>query len=400
MGTPALTVSQAGEKLRGMAPVRRSERVPLDLCLGRTLTREVLADRDLPPYDRVCVDGYALRSIDWDNGLREYRVCGAALAGAPRHEAPPEGSCLEVMTGSVRPEGCDRIVRLEDAMWAGEGRILFEKSKLGTDIHLQGQDVRKGAPVLQAMTRLGAAEIAVLASVGCAVPEVLMHPRVAILATGDELVGLHDQPEAHQIRRSNDRFVSACLGGMGFPAPTRIHVSDNLEEIVQAITTLLANHQVLILSGGVSVSRRDFVPKALELAGVTQIFHKVAQRPGKPLWTGAGPEGQFVAALPGNPVAAAICFSRYVKPVLRRSLGLTDETHTVRISFPVAAHFEMTRFVAVRLRDDGAGARIAHPFEGNGSGDFLHLAGTDGFVEIPPQRGTLQPDAILRFHPW
>jgi len=397
---PLLTVAQAGERLRNLAPVRRTERVPLDLAPGRVLAREVRADRDLPPYDRVCVDGYALRMEDWTGGCRDFRVAGSAFAGAPRHAAPEPGGCIEVMTGSVRPEGCDAVVRLEDALWAGEGRVLFEKVRAGQDIHLQGQDVKAGGTVLQALTRLGAPELAVLASVGCQAPEVLAFPRVAILTTGDELVGVGETPMAHQIRRSNDRFVEASLKAMGFPPSSRLHLPDDEALLCEAVGMALERHEVLILSGGVSVSRRDFVPAALERAGVRQVLHKVAQRPGKPLWSGAGPENQFVAALPGNPVAAAICFVRHVRPVLAQAVGLYEESRGVRLAAPTAAHETMTRFVAVRLREDGAGQRRAHLTEGNGSGDFLHLVGTDGFVEIPPGTGKVVEGSVVRFHPW
>lgn len=399
MGT-LLTVAQASERLRSLTPVRRTERVPLDMALGRVLVREVKADRDLPPYDRVCVDGYALRMADWEAGCRDFRVEGASFAGMPQQVAPGEGCCIEVMTGSVCPQGCDAVVRLEDAMWAGEGRVLFEKVRSGQDIHYQGQDVKAGLPVVHAMTRLGAAEIAILASVGTQAPEVLAFPRVAIISTGDELVNVGEVPLAHQIRRSNDRFVAASLQKMGFPPPTRLHLPDDEALLADGIAQALATHDVVILSGGVSVSCRDFVPTALERAGVTQLFHNVAQRPGKPLWTGSGPQGQFVAALPGNPVAVAVCFIRHVRPILARAVGHYEDMRSVRLGTAMAAHKDMTRFVAVRLREDGTGITYAHAAEGNGSGDFLHLAGTDGFVEVPPGTGTVAPGGVLRFHPW
>ncbi|MEN9355318.1 MAG: hypothetical protein RL318_2643 [Fibrobacterota bacterium] len=397
---PLLSVAQAGDRLRSLVPVRRTERVPLDLALGRVLAREIRADRDLPPYDRICVDGYALRMADWKAGCRDFRVAGAAFAGAPRHAAPEMDCCIEVMTGSVCPEGCDAVVRLEDAMWAGEGRVLFEKVRVGGDIHVRGQDVKAGSPVLHAQTRLGAPELAVLASVGCPTPEVLAFPRVAILTTGDELVGASETPLGHQIRRSNDRFVEASLHGMGFPPSTRLHLPDDEDLLCEGIRRALERHDVLILSGGVSVSRRDLVPSALERAGVRQVFHKIAQRPGKPMWSGAGPENQFVAALPGNPVAAAICFVRHVRPVLSQAVGLYEGNRSVRLDTAVAAHETMTKFVAVRLREDGAGQRRAMATEGNGSGDFLHLVGTEGFVEIPPGPGRLAEGSVVRFHPW
>lgn len=400
MNSTLLSVAQAGERLRSLSPAPRSEKVPLSMALGRVLTREIRADRDLPPYDRVCVDGYALRWSDWHAGLRDFRIAGSAQAGAPRHAAPGEGECLEVMTGAVLPEGCDAVVRLEEAMWAGEGMVHFEKVQPNRDVHTKGRDALLGQPVLHAMTRLGAAEIAVLASVGCQAPEVRAFPRVAVMATGDELVAVADTPLPHQIRRSNDHFLAASLQSMGFPPPTRIQVPDCLETMVEAMEATLRQHDVLLVTGGVSVSRRDVVPEALERAGVKPVFHKVAQRPGKPLWCGLGPQEQLVAALPGNPVAASVCFARHVRPLLCRTLGLPESHHPVRLGSPLECLREMTRFVPCRLRDDGAGCRVAHPVEGNGSGDFLHLAGTDGFLEIPPGTGILQPGSVARFHPW
>lgn len=400
MNSSLLSVAQAGERLRSLAPAPRTERVPLSMALGRVLVREVRTDRDLPPYDRVCVDGYALRWSDWQAGIREFRIAGCATAGVPALAAPGEGWCLEVMTGAVMPEGCDSVVPLEEAMWAGEGLVRFEKVQPHRDVHAKGSDARAGQPVLHAMTRLGPAEIAVLASIGCQAPEVRAYPRVAVLATGDELVAVGDSPLPHQIRRSNDHFLAASLQSMGFPPPTRVQVPDSLETLVEAIEATLVHHDVLLLTGGVSASRRDLVPEALERAGVKQLFHKVAQRPGKPLWCGLGPQEQLVAALPGNPVSASVCFVRHVRPLLCRTLGLSEAQHPVRLGSPQECLREMTRFVPARLRDDGAGCRVAHPVEGNGSGDFLHLSGTDGFLEIPQGTGILPPGTVVRFHLW
>jgi len=390
-------VAELDRILSDLAVPIRVRQADLDSALGEVLAQAVEADRDIPPFDRVCMDGYALRWDEWTAGRREFAVSGSSPAGAERHPGPLPGSCVEVMTGAPCPSGCDLVVRLEDALPRDHG-VFLDPSKVvrGQNLAWRGSDARAGKVLLEEGCRLGPAEIGILASVGAQAVPVRCRPEIRVVCTGDELVDVDKAPLAHQIRRSNDRFLTSALRARGQGAVPSTHLPDDPELLEAGLGVLLGQADVLLVAGGVSASRRDFVPGVLEGLGCRCLVHGVAQKPGKPLWVGTGPKGQIVFALPGNPVAVAACFARYVLGVLRRPEPLV---RTARLEAPTAGLPSMTRFVAAHLRDDGAGGVVALESRGNGSGDFLHLTGAEGFLEIPPGK-VLQARSVARFWPW
>lgn len=409
-----ITVAEADRILGDFQLPRPLAEVPLDVCDGGVLAEPIVADRDQPPFDRVCMDGYALRMADWENGSRAFGIRGVAPAGRPPHPPPGEGECVEVMTGAPLPESCDAVVAIERVVRSGdEIRFPGEELRRGGNIHTRGSDYRGGSIVLQPGMHLGPCEVAVLASVGRTRVRVRMAARVAVISTGDEVVPVEAAPAAHQIRGSNAWAVAAALRRRGLGTPALAHLPDDRAALRAGIERALAQCDCLVLSGGVSAGRWDLVPNVLEELGVERLFHKIAQRPGKPLWVGRGPAGQLVAGLPGNPVSALVCFIRHIIPVLERAGDGTPVPRWIRLDAPVMAWRGMTRFVAVHACDG-----LARLVTGNGSGDFHALAGTDGFVEISPRgedaaggdgRGgdachpggiELGAGAEFRFHPW
>jgi len=375
----------------------RVRQVELDAALGEILAEAVEADRDIPPFDRVCMDGYALRWDEWTAGRREFTVSGSSPAGSERHPGPLLGSCVEVMTGAPSPVGCDLVVRVEDAHPRGNA-VLLDPSKVvrGQNLAWRGSDARAGKALVEAGQVLGPAQIGVLASVGAHRVSIRVRPSIRVVCTGDELVDVAKAPLAHQIRRSNDRFLTSALAARGQGAIPSTHLPDDPELLEAGLADLFGQADLLLVAGGVSASQRDFVPGVLEVLGCRCLVHGVAQKPGKPLWVGTGPRGQIVFALPGNPVAVAACFARYVLGLLHRHDPLI---RSARLEAPITGLASMTRFVAAHLRDDGAGGVVARESPGNGSGDFLHLAGAEGFLEIPPGEGLVTGSAA-RFWPW
>lgn len=395
-----ISVSELDDLLSQVVVATLDETVGIDSALGRVLAEDVVADRDIPPFDRVCMDGFALRWDEWSTGRREFALEGSSPAGAPRHPGPGRASCVEVTTGAPAPVGCDLVVRIEDSQARGEDVVFRSEHALrGQNLHWRGSEARTGATVLAAGTRVGPAELGVLASVGAHRLRVRTLPRIAVCSTGDELVEVHETPLPHQIRRSNDRFVAATLARHGFPSDRLLPVRDEAARVREALEKALARHDVVILSGGVSASARDLVPQTLLALGVRRLAHGVAQKPGKPFWTGIGPEGQFVAALPGNPMAAAVCFRRYALPVLLRNAGRPPSRRTVRLSAPVERQGKLVRHVACKVREVEA-CLVAEAVAGNGSGDYLHLAGTDGFLQIDPGTRAMETGSLAEFLPW
>jgi molybdopterin molybdotransferase len=268
-------------------------------------------------------------------------------------------------------------------------------------VHRRGSDARAGDVLLEAGTRLAAPELAIAASAGLPELPVSRAIRVAVISTGDELVEPGAPILEHQVRRSNSYGLAAALTLSGFPPASDLQLPDQEDAIRLAVADALERHDVLVLSGGVSAGRFDHVPGVLASLGVRARFHGIAQRPGRPMWFGTSDPGKAVFALPGNPVSVLVCLARYVIPALLRMAG-----SPVRPPRPVvlarAHRFEkaLACFLPVTLGYDQQGRATAEPRPTRGSGDFIALAGTDGFVELPPGPTTHAPGLVVPFYRW
>ncbi len=388
-----ISVQEAAARIGSHAGAARVSRVGLAEALGGILREPVYADRDFPPFHRATMDGIALAFATLQSGQRTFPVAGTAYAGTPLVHLTDPGTCLEIMTGAVLPEGADTVIRYEDLQLdEGPGgrratpRLLPEKP--WHNVHRRGTDGRQGDLLIPAGTRLGPAEIGVAASVGKGTLAVSGPLRVAVVSTGDELVEVDQSPLPHQIRRSNAHMLGAALREAG-AAPALFHVPDDKPAIRRTLEALLPGHDCLVLSGGVSMGKSDFVPEVLRELGVEMLFHKVAQRPGKPFWFGRSATGVAVFAFPGNPVSTFLCCYRYLMPWLRAVLGqpplpaawaVLDET--IRFAPP------LTYFVPVRTYQNAQGVVCAKPLPGSGSGDFANLLHADAFLELDAGRDT------------
>lgn len=392
-----------------------AERAKLKEAAGRVLRQPVIADRDGPPFNRATLDGVCIRSAEWTAGRREWRVAGTQAAGATPLPPPAENECLEIMTGAPLPASCDSVLPVED--FEREGEVVRAKAgaelSAGQGVHAQGSDFRAGAELLSAGRRLTGREIAVAASCGFANVELTVEPKIAILTTGDELVEVDEVPKPHQIRRSNDLALRATLMAAGCTKIELNHLPDNPQGISWNLERLLQQADVIIVTGGVSQGRFDFLPGALKELGVTEHFHGVAQRPGKPMYFGTySRPGDFlhpdetrvvaVFALPGNPVSSFACLHRYVLPALDSMRGLATPPLAERalLAAPVRRNPRLSLFVPVLLRVADDGRWLAEPRPFNTSGDFASVATTDGFVEIEPGTGELATGAVVPLRRW
>jgi molybdopterin molybdotransferase len=395
-----LTPAEAEAAIAAALAQLPEQEVPLADCAGRVLRRAVHAERDAPPFDRVTMDGIA---FDGDSARREFRIAGIQAAGTPplRLEAPAD--CIEVMTGAVLPTGCDTVVPVEQVRIEG-GRASIAagyEPAAWLHVHRRAADARAGDVLLEAGVRLGAPEIAIAASAGRPQLAIARLPRIAVISTGDELVEPGRPVLAHQVRRSNTHGLAAALRLAGFAPETDRHLPDRKDVLAQSLAREIEGHDVLVLSGGVSAGRLDLVPETLEALGVRKVFHGVSQRPGRPLWFGTRPPAKTVFALPGNPVSVLVCLARYVVPALAAMSGLRPafrQPVVLSQDYPFPA--PLSCFLPVALRYDAEGRTLAEPRPTGGSGDFISLAGTDGFVELP--RGpALHPAGLsVPFHRW
>jgi molybdopterin molybdotransferase len=394
---------EAEASILSRMPRARLREEPLDGVIGRVLAEAVFAERDQPPFDRVTMDGIAIAFRDWASGTRRFIAVGTQAAGAPPLAVENRGECVEVMTGAMLPTGADTIIPVERVR-RGTSTIEVEAGAQVAErqfVHARGSDCRQGAELLRAGTRIGPAEMAVLASAGRPRVRVAEPARIAVISTGDELVDVDEPIEPYQIRSCNDRAFEASLEGRGLADVTRIRLADDERLMFEEIGRLHAQHDALILSGGVSMGQFDYVPAVLDRLGVELVFHKIRQRPGRPMAFGMTAQKKAVFALPGNPVSALVCLTRYVVPALRLSVGLEAapaEWAVLRADIELAS--DLTYFVPVRVHATERGVLEAEPRPTNTSGDFITLAGTDGFVELPRGRAVYAQGEAARLFRW
>jgi molybdopterin molybdotransferase len=378
------------------------ESLPLAQCVGGTLRENIYAERDQPPFDRVSMDGIAVDSESLRRGLRRFRIQATQGAGSPALKLATD-QAIEVMTGAVLPLASDCVVPVEQYEIADCHAVLHANvvSTPYHNVHRRGTDGRQGALLLQSGTLLRPPEIAVAASAGMARVRVSSQPALMVVSTGDELIEPGDPISDYQVRRSNAYAVAATLRRRGFARVGDDHLLDDEVMLHERLGLHLTTHEVLILSGGVSMGKFDLVPKVLTRLGVEEVFHNIAQRPGKPMWFGIGPQGQAVFGLPGNPVSTLVCLSRYVIPAIAEAMGTRRSSpERLALAAPVTFQHSLTYFLPITLEHDEWGRPWAHPRPPNGSGDFLSLAGTDGFVELPPGPNTYAKGFVTSMYRW
>jgi molybdopterin molybdotransferase len=368
------------------------------------LRADLRADRDLPPFDRVTMDGFALRASALAQGIARFRVEATQAAGMrPFTLGPGDDACIEIMTGAVLPEGADCVVPYEDATREGDWVVAAPPglAAAGGNVHRRGSDHRMGDVIVRSGARLTGREIAVAAACGHGALTVTHSPKVAVISTGDELVEVDALVAPHQIRRSNDHALRAALIGAGYPRADRFHLRDIRPEIEHMLWHILAEYDVALITGGVSKGKFDFLPSELERQGVRKVFHGVAQRPGKPFWFGLSGRLTPVFALPGNPVSAYICLHRYVLPALDHASGMASRPPLLAaLAQPVAFKPKLAWLLPVRLASGPHAELLATPGGVGTSGDFAGLVDTDGFVELPAGEEDFPAGYVAPYRSW
>jgi molybdopterin molybdotransferase len=392
-----ITVEQAEKLILVEAADFGAEIIPFDMALGRVLAENIKADRDLPPFNRVTMDGIAISYQSFETGIKTFKIKGTQAAGDAPVDIDEPDVCIEIMTGAVLPVSVDTVIRYEDLeIKDGSATVLISEIKRGQNLHLQGADKKQGEIILTPGRIITPAVISLLASVGEAEVRVKRLPRVVILSSGDELVDVGVKPSPYQIRRSNSYTIHAALTQEGITAGM-LHIPDDPEITRNQIQQCLHNYDVILLTGGISMGKFDHIPRALQELQVNTIFHKVQQRPGKPFWFGKHDNGVVVFAFPGNPVATFMCLHRYFMPWLQASLGLPEQQTTYAI---LNSDFEFTPdlkyFLQVKLNFNEEGQLLATPVEGNGSGDFANLADTDAFMELPLEKNEFRKGEVYK----
>jgi len=397
-----LSTSDASAAILAAMPAAATETVQFKNASGRVLQQTVVAERDQPPFDRVTMDGIACAYADFAGGARKFPIQAIQAAGDPTLILET-GHCIEIMTGASLPAGADCIVPVERINVVGgvaeiEADYTVNQHQF---VHPRGSDHAKGAQLLTPGMRISPMDIAIIASCGLTEIVVSVAPTIRVISTGNELVAAGEIIEPHQIRMSNGPAMIALLEQHGYTDSDHDHIVDEPELLKKRIADHLDKAKVLILSGGVSMGKADYIPQVLDELDVEVIFHKVSQRPGKPMWFGIGPNGQAVFALPGNPVSALVFCRQYVIPALNAASGL-HESPPVFVGLAQEFTFKpkLTCFLPVKLVSNVNGQSLAMPVHTNTSGDFASLSGTAGYVELALEETTFPVGTGARMHRW
>lgn len=379
---------------RVLATRRKPETGTVDIgeALDRVLAAEVRADRDYPPFDRSVRDGFALRAADLPGPLS---IAGEVRAGQVYAGEVGPGEAVEIMTGAPVPVGADCVVMVEHASREG-GQVTVERPyKPGDHISPRGIECRAGDLLIRPGVRVGSAEIAVMASVGMLETSVYRRPRVAIIATGDEIVTGGAVPLPHQIRNSNSHALSALVRLAGGEAVILPVAPDELEATAELIERGL-EADLLLLSGGVSAGKYDFVEQALERSGAEIYFDRVLIQPGQPLVFGQARE-RFFFGLPGNPASTMVCFEVFARTALELLAGM-DESPLPMTTAVLSEDFEhragLTRFLPAVLRDG-----CVTPVRWVGSGDIAAQARANCLMVADPVKPEYKRGDAIRVLP-
>ncbi len=373
------------------------ETLPLLQCVGRVLAENLYADRDFPPYNRVAMDGITIDYQGFIKGLKQFKKIGIQAAGVEPLMIQQQDECIEIMTGAALPPTCDTVIRYEDLTLENDVFTLkIEQLKQGQNVHQKGKDKQKNDVLVADNQIISSSIIQIAASIGTTHLKVKKLPKIAVISSGDELLDIDELPNDFQIRRSNSYTLAAALLDFHIKADI-LHLSDNEDVITKNLSIFIEKYDVLILSGGVSMGKFDHIPNVLQALQVEQLFHKIAQRPGKPFWFGKSTTHEtIVFALPGNPVSTFLCFHRYIKPWLAECLAISMPKHSAILSQNITFLPDLQYFIPVKISQNEQAQSWAMPLNNNGSGDFANLVEANAFMELPAEKQLFQAGEIYQ----
>lgn len=382
--------------LDGVEPLP-TEGVALESASGRVLREAITVDRDLPACDRSRMDGYALRAADLLDGAR-FAVHGEVRAGDDGRIDVPEGACVKIATGAPIPSMLDAVIEHERSDLGDPVTFELDAIEPGRSVHRRGSDARQGAMLLSPGIRLRPHHLGLAATVGCTNPLVARRVRVSVVSSGDELVSCEQVPLEHQVREGNAPMIVATLRGMGAELIQHAHVPDDPPPTRAALTQALDTSDLVVTIGGISAGDRDFIRPTFEQLGICWGVAGARIKPGRPVHVGTAPDRTQVVCLPGNPVSALVCAHLFCRPIIAGLTGRTDDPVWERrqLASPLGADAHRRSFRPARLGPDG---RVEVPVW-QGSGDFAHLAGCTGLVELAPTPDGISTDHMLRYLDW
>jgi molybdopterin molybdotransferase len=388
-------VSKAKELLKSLAIPLKTKQVPLHQALGKYLASPIIAPMNVPSFDNSGMDGYAFA---WEDLGESRRLAQKVQAGSNPDFILEKGAACRIFTGAPIPRGADTVVQQEWVTVVAD-TVFFEsdKSSKGMNVRKAGSQCREGELILHSGTRITPGTIGLLASLGIGQVEVFSAPTVSIILTGDEIVEIGQELQAGQIYNANGPALTSYLSQIGIDSVRVVKVKDEKQEVSRVIGEALEVSDAVLLTGGISVGDYDFVKESLSENGVEQLFYKVKQKPGKPIFAGIKSE-KLVFALPGNPASVLTCFIQYVKPCLFRLLG-NPNAWSAPAFYPIASDFNkkapLTFFLKAKLENNRL---IILPAQE--SFNLLSFGIADGLIEIPQNQEHIEEGSMAAFYPW
>jgi molybdopterin molybdotransferase len=383
-----ISVAEAIQIVRQQTRTLPAERVQLQHALGRVLAEDIVADSDLPPFDRSQMDGYAVRAEDVESAPVRLRIVGESAAGRGWHNHLEEGQAVRIMTGAPVPEGADSVQQVELTHELKDGSVveLLQSVETGKSVVKRGAEIKAGETVLNAGTMVNAAMMAVLAAFGYATVEVYRKPRVAVLATGTELVPVDQKPGQDQIRDSNNYSIASYAELAGAVVQRMPLTGDETSLLKKQINIASESCDVIVTSGGVSMGVYDLTKAALKELEAELFFERVALRPGKPTVFAGLPNGALAFGLPGNPVSVAVTFNLFARTALLAMQGAADpvlKRETAALARSVKGTVDRENYLPAQLTTNDDGQLIAFPLKWGGSSDFVAFALTTALAVVP-----------------
>lgn len=394
-----LSVSEAQNLILEHTQSYGMEEVPLEDALGRVLAKDVLTDRDYPPFNRSAMDGFALRAEEIKPGAK-LKVVGDLLAGEVFDGALLPGQCIMIMTGAPVPPDADAVIKTEEAT-CESGQVRFSVNHIlqGRNIARRGEDIRAGEILFLKGRRITAPGQASLAAVGCGTVQLAKPPGVTVFATGNEVQPAGAGVLSHHIYDSNSYALRGLFQGYAAPFPIHDPLPDEPRILREAFRRGL-EEDILVITGGVSTGVADYVPEVLEELGVRPLFHGVKIKPGNPLWVGVSKQNTLVFALPGNPVSVQVAFKVFIEPLLRSCLSMQPLRPVYHpLDNPRISRSSFEEYFPVVLHESFRQMRV-RPVTCNGSGDIRATAYSEGIALHPAGVRQLEQDEPVAFFPW
>ncbi|PRY84556.1 gephyrin-like molybdotransferase Glp [Mongoliibacter ruber] len=390
-----ISVKEAKSILQKNTPSSRIQVLPLEEVAGLRVAEPVFSPMDVPSFDNSAMDGYA---IQWNNSQGSWQLEGEIAAGATTDSPLQEGKATRIFTGAPVPQGADTVIP-QEWITIKDGEISFDHDRFqkGDNVRLKGAQTKSGDKIMEAGTLLSPGGIGLLASVGVHRVPVMVPPTVGVILTGNEIKEVGQKLEFGEIYNANGPILNAYLQQVGIGKIEIITVKDNPDILRQAINKALASYELIILSGGISVGDYDYVKEGLESAGVRELFYKIKQKPGKPLYVGIKGE-QMIFALPGNPASVITCFNQYVKPTIKQWMGDKDSWEPrqwLALDSPVKKNPNLTTFLKVKIEKD-----IVKILPGQESFNLISFSEADGFAEAPEGLDHLEAGEKVGVYGW